>query len=52
MCACACQQSLEVRKAKIKMFVGLERLVLFFRNNTPLVFSIAMNEYDEVKGKI
>lgn len=24
----------------------------FFKNNTPLVFSIVINEHDELKGKI
>lgn len=50
----ASQQRLEGNKAKNEDVCSIRVIgTSFFKNNTPLVlFSIVMNEYDEVKGKI
>lgn len=49
----ASQQRLEGNKAKNEDICSSRVIgTSFYKNNTPLVLSIVMNEYDEVKGKI
>lgn len=47
----ACQQRLEVNKTKNEDVCSIRVIGTFFFINT-MVFSIVMNEYHEVKGKI